>query len=240
MLYYDMSDEFWDTDEPGQVWDQEEPVIENTDNMAYVKLELNGLNYTALCNKADTIISKMTGNTAVPAPSPTLLNLTAFCQDLRDKVAASNTARAAAKAATAAMMAAQKALQDALTAEGRYVQTASNGVAEVILSCGMDVRTAGGTSVPGQTVGVVAKMTAYSGTVKLTWKRDVSAVSYVIDCAEMTGPTVGDWAQAALASKTKSNISELTPGRTYVFRVRCVGRDNSLGPWSVAVPVMAP
>lgn len=240
MLYYDESEENWDTDEPDQVWDQEAPVIEKTKKMAYVKLELNGLNYAALCDKADTVKTSMTGNTAVPSPSPTLIDLAALCQNLRDKVAAANEARAISKQATEAMMDADLALRAGLTAEARYVQTASGGVAEIILSCGMGVKNSSGTSTPGQVTNLVATMTKYSGTVSLTYKRPGGAVSYAIDCAEMTGTTVGEWAQVLLPSKTKATISGLTPGRTYVFRVRCVGRDNSLGPWSVPVPVMAP
>ena len=240
MLYYDESEEYWDTDEPDQVWDQEAPVIEKTKKMAYVKLELNGMNYTALCDKADTVKTSMTGNAAVPNPSPTLIDLAALCQNLRDKVAAANEARAISKQATEAMMDADLALRAGLTAEARYVQTASGGVAEIILSCGMDVRSSGTIIVPPPTVGLTAKMTSYSGVVKLSWKRSTGAVTYVIDCAEMTGTTVGEWSQVLLPSKTKAEISGLTPGRTYVFRVRCVGRDNSLGPWSVPVPVMAP
>ena len=75
-----------------------------------------------------------------------------------------------------------------------------------------------------------------AGEIDLIWDRVRGAVSYVIDCRELTATA---WTFAKNSTKSRATVTGLTPGKTYVFRVHAVGAAGD-GPFSDEATKMAP
>ena len=188
---------------------------------ARVKMDLARRNNDNLKSYVANNILQMDGNLNFPTPMPAaasfLTTFTTFDTALTTWVAA----KTALRDASTALEAGRAAMIEAMQTRGTYVQTASNGNANVIASSGLDLRN------PPSPVGqlpaptdLTAILNHTAGLVRLTWSPVSRARGYVLECS----PDVQPRAFTLLANTTKANAEkQLATGETYVFRVAASG-----------------
>ena len=201
--------------------------------MSKVKLGFNKLSVPNKIQQSRNIITKMTGNAALPAPNPTLATLTTAVDSLE---AAYEAASDGGKAKTAFMYTQEKALDALMVQLAAYVQQASAGNATIILSSGMDVAAGRTPSQDLPAPEAVAAITGQNeGEVLLKWKPVKGAASYIVQ-QSADGST--GWALAANSTKASSTVSGLVSGSKEWFRVAAIGAKGQ-GPWSAPAKGMA-
>ncbi|MFT5469561.1 MAG: hypothetical protein ACI8UO_004682 [Verrucomicrobiales bacterium] len=235
MALYD-SGETWDR---GARWDEvAPPSIKPKGNMAKVKLNLRAKSDAELKTFGEGHDESMTGNPNFPTPEPDGVGFATVLSDYSTKLAAKSVADATAKAATAAKDAARIEFEDALNVRGRYVDTASGGDLEKILSSGFESRA------PATPIGnlpapidFLATMGDMPGEIDLTWSRVTGASTYMVECRENLPEA--QWELIKPVTPSKATVPNLVSGTEYAFRVAGVGAAGQ-GPWSDISVKMAP
>ncbi len=205
-------------------------------NIAKVKLGLAKLKLDSKLQRTQTITTAMADNENFPAPNPPLEDLST----LRSNIIAKTNAIDAMKVALEFEMTERnlmvKGLDEALMQEAAYVQTASGGKAEIILSAGMEVADTpspvGPLPAPQD---LQAFTSAFKGRVDTKWEPVAGRSSYVVESA--VNPD-GPWSQIAVTTRANCTATGLTGGTKYWFRARAVGAAGA-GPWSEPVMKMA-
>jgi hypothetical protein len=200
--------------------------------MARIKLGLSKLGPDDLVAFANTIKTAMTGNANFTTPNPTLASVATLITTAQTKIAAYNTAKAAADTALSDRDASLVALRAAITQEGDYVQNITNGDATKIESAGMSVRDdATPIGTPTQVLNLVVTAGDNDGSLDASWDPVRGAASYEIQTS--VDPVSGtSWTFKQSATKSSSNVAGLTSGTKMWVRVRAVGSGNATGPWS--------
>ncbi len=224
-------------DTPGLLYDSgvlyDEPAQPQTrKKMAKVKLGLQSLNPDGTVSLANTIKTAMTANVATfAAPVPTMTALGTLITTASTKIAAYNTAKATAETALAERDAAVDALRAGLTQEGAYVDNVANGDAAKIELAGMAVRAAGAPITLTQVLELVLSEGDFEGTLDYVHRPVNGAKGYEVQTSvDPVTPT--SWAYKMGAGKSSGTISGLTSGARIWARIRAIGADNAVGPWS--------
>ena len=207
--------------------------------MKKVKLSLQQLTILDKVQKTQLVIKSMTGNANFPTPTPKLVDLGAAAQTLNDSFGAAEEARELSIKATAQMELDEEALDDLLTTEASYVETASGGDEIKILSAGMDVRSKPQpVGIPARVLNLAATEGAADGSIALTWKGVKGAKSYVV---RVTTDIMDNskWQVSTVVTKTAATISGLASGTKYWWQVAAVGAAGQ-GPWSDPAVKVAP
>ncbi|HTM64826.1 MAG TPA: fibronectin type III domain-containing protein [Flavipsychrobacter sp.] len=118
---------------------------------------------------------------------------------------------------------------------GIYVQMVSKGDDGIIDLAGMPVKSKGPRRY--DFLAVPTGLTAFvlrSGVIGLRWRRIHNAKSFVIEyCPDPI--TDGGWKPGMTNSGANGRVENLTPGKTYWFRVRAIGSDGLTSDWTVPV-----
>lgn len=188
--------------------------------MATVKMGVARLSATELVAKAQGIHDNVVGNANFPTPDPTVVVL----QTHIDALAAANAAVEAdgGKAAHTAKRAAMKQLRADLKKLAAYVQMASGGDADKILSSAFEVVQRGGPIGelnPPSNLG--ARVTNMSGRVSLRWEREDGADMHHVFMSTSNSPF--KWELIGATSKSRFNADSLQPGTFYWFAVTALG-----------------
>lgn len=199
--------------------------------MAQAKLDLSGTSIPDKIQIMRKIVASMTGNANFAAPTPALTDVTAAIDTLETAAQEAQQARNAAKAKTGVQNGADEALSTLANALAGYVDAASEGDEEKILSSGMGVRSKA--SKPRELEAPVmagSQVTQIAGELELRWTAVKGARTYLI---ERTSDALGaaGWSNGDSATRTKATVKNLTPGTRYSFRVAAVGPLGT-GPWS--------
>lgn len=173
----------------------------------------------------------MTGNANFPISSPTLPVMSAAATALET---AYNEARNRDKIKVAAMNARRKELLQLVLALASFVQQATEGDAEQILSSGFSIRAQGAPKpdTAGEVTNLRLSDGAASGSLVSKWDRASNAVNYVIETA--TTADFSDGKYYAITTRTQKVISPFTVGATIYVRVRGLGKENVGNPSLVA------
>ena len=149
-------------------------------------------------------------------------------------------ARALSKQRTAVLEEKEDAADALVSRLASFVDSASGGKEDIILSAGMDVRTPGLISnVPPDTpTNLTATMGDSDGEIDLSWNAMPNAQSYIVQMSP-NPPTDTSWTQAAVVAISRHTINNLTSGTKYWFRVAAVGAGGQSG-WSDPATKMAP
>jgi hypothetical protein len=205
--------------------------------MAQVKLSLDERDDDNILVFADTHVAAMVGNANFPTPAPTAVIFAAALALYRQKLLAFKDATMACREAAEAKDAARAAFDLQFTGRGNYLQEASGGVAEKILSAAVGVRDLptpiGALPAP---VDFMPTMGDEPGEIDTQWSPVHGKSSYALEWREQG--TTGPWSQR-LGTKSKQSVQGLTSGKTYVFRVAAVGAAGQ-SPWSLEAAKMAP
>lgn len=189
--------------------------------MAKPKLALSRLNVAEKIQLAKTIFQSMNNNANFPDPDPTLPELKGNFEELEKAVTAALEARKIAEEKTAKQVQSIKTLDTTLASLALYVEKASRGSKEKILSAGMQVSEGKKTPVViGQVLNLAAKEGAKTQEIALSWTAIKGAKSYIIECSEGDS---ANWQMKAVSTKSNAVVDNLKSGTQYWFRVCAVG-----------------
>ncbi len=201
-----------------------------------VKVGLTGLKPSDLVAKSIQVESSMNSNPLFATPTPTLADVTAAREELEIRITA---AAMGDRSAIALRKDQEKVLKTLLQKLASYVQIASNSESDILTS-GFDVRR------KGEAIGHLsrpaaldAKRTDAEGVVQLSWKPVNGSQHYIVEMTTsdpMTGSA--SWAHLAYTGKSNQEVTNLTPGTVYWFRVRALGSKGQ-SPFSDPAKVMA-
>jgi hypothetical protein len=201
--------------------------------MSKVKLGFTAMSVAKKIQVTRSIIAAMTGNTNFKTPSPTLAVITAAVNTLEK---AFEDAQDGGISKTSVMRTATIALSGLMTQLTAYVQVASGGDKDIILSSGMQVKASSSPSqILAAPINVIATTSTIEGEIILKWKRVPKAAVYVV---QQSADGTTNWIPAG--NCTKSTITEqgLVSGSKNWFRVAGVGPKGQ-GPWSAPARGMA-
>ena len=201
-----------------------------------VTMGLSGLKASDLVAKSIHIESKMEGNPLFATPTPTLAEVTAAREELEIRISA---AAMGDRSAIALRKDQELVLKTRLRKLANYVQIASNSESDV-LSSGYDVRKKSESITHlSRPTSLEAKRSDAEGVVDLSWKPVRGSQHYIVEMTT-TDPLMGNttWIHSAYTGKSNHEVSNLSPGTYYWFRVRALGSQGQ-SPFSDPSVVMA-
>ena len=195
--------------------------------MATVKMGFSRLTIPEQIERMRLIVTMMTGNANFPSPSPKLDVMAAAATTLET---AYNEARNRDKIKVAAMYARRKELLQLVLELAGYVQQATQGDGEKILSSGFFVRSQGAPkpNTAGEVTNLRLSDGPASGSLLSKWDAASNAVIYVIETA--TDADFKDAKYFAITTRTQKVISGFTVGSTIWVRVRGLGKEKPGNP----------
>jgi hypothetical protein len=205
--------------------------------MATVKVGVSGMNYAKLLQKAMLIHSKLTGNTNFPGPIPDLVTFFAAITALSNAITA---ASAFDRNLIIARNLRAKELRILIKQLAAYIQSASNGNADMILSSGFEIKKQRGPKTEmTQVQNLVAVATLSAGEIELSWNPVIAARVYELEYKDLgytgdgtTGTTPGtptpasgngEWKHLVSVTAARFLATGLISGHIYQFRVRALG-----------------
>jgi len=196
--------------------------------MAKVKLGFKDLSVPSQIERTRLIITSLTGNVNFVSPNPTLAALTLAVNALE---IAYNKSRGRDKNKMEVMRLRRKEMLDLVVQLAAYVQNASAGATEKIISSGFDV-VRQKTTPPQVTkvYNVRVRKGSKTGSVKINWNPVKAAKVYMVRA--LTETDVPDKLEIkAISSAARCEIEELTPGLRYYILIAAIG-SKSIGQWS--------
>lgn len=226
--------------EAAKALEEEEPSLEDLplppqSGGAQVKLQLFGRPDEDLAQMTKLHLHKMEGNPYFPSPMPSQSELNTlldtFVQDCRDTRNAMNHVRML----VAQKLRSRRRLEQALNRRGNYVQLASRGDAEAILSTSFAIRrkrqSVSELEAPTEVQAVPGETT---GSMILTWSKVKHAKLYRLEYGPVDGPLV----EIPLTGRRRKELTGLVVGRLHRFRIAAIGGATGQSPWSAVVERM--
>ena len=191
-----------------------------------VKPGLSRVTATALVEKGRNHVTMMTANPAFlapnPVPNPKLAEVAAVCDklDLANQAYAFNKGKVEKETRDLAY----EELKVVIRNLGNYVQLASEGEKELVLSAGFDVvrspKQAGIPTVPSD---VRAEATKVQGQIEVRWGASKGHRLYKLQQTEGDPTLETGWELIAETGKVRFVVNGLDRFKTYSFRVVAVG-----------------
>jgi fibronectin type III domain protein len=207
--------------------------------MAKVRLNLRNLSTLEIVDLGRRVVRALTGNTAFPSPHPPLATLTAGLDGLET----ANNDLEASRQETAKNLQIRDDKQVSIVAllrqSAAFVESVAGDDESVILSAGMDVRSAPSfqTQPAGAPGNLSGSQSDHEGEIDLHWDT-VKGASYEIQ-RSADPATATSWQHAAVSVKSSVTISGLVSGTRYWFRVAAVTSAGQSG-WSDPATKIAP
>jgi hypothetical protein len=209
--------------------------------MAEVELNLEDLTVPELIFAGTRLAEGLTKNDNFPDALPHAAEL----QELAQKLVAAQEEYRAQRHRLIQLNNTRDAIADdlkaALARGATYVQNASDGDAEKILSANLHFEHGFRLWPFGsldQVVDVLSTAGDEPGEIDVAWDPVRSAAGYEIELSRDVGP-YGPWEEAAATQKSKISLQNLTSRQRYWIRVRAVS-ENKTGEWSEPVSKTAP
>ncbi len=190
-----------------------------------MKTGLTGMTSTALVEKGRTIVTMMTGNPAFSTPAPTLSDVTQACDELdkANQQFEANHGRLDREKRDQEF----EVLKSLLIQLGGYVQQASEGDRDKILSSGFDVRReASPIGLLPAPQNVRAVTTAYPGRLVVRWSGVKGRSNYQL-WQTLDPKDPASWTLVTITSKNRHVIEDLTSDQVYYYRVTALGTAGS-------------
>lgn len=196
----------------------------------FVKLSLYNLSVSAILTYGRRIVSMMTGNPNFPTPEPPLADVTVSLDGLQ----VAEEAMPGGPEATDLRNVRLEEVKQKLNDLRNYVEFIAKGNSTIILSSGMEYRSANTpVGILPAPEPVTGKNGVAVGSVKLKWKRVPKNTGYRVEAT--TNPSEG-WPIVVEAEKASTTIYGLTPGTKYYFRIATLSHAGYEG-YSATIPV---
>lgn len=207
--------------------------------MAKVKLNLRGLSALEIVALGRRVAASLTNNPDFPNPQPPLATLTAAIDDLETAVGDLDRSKQETATKVSIKDDKQAAAVALLRQSAAFVEAVGGDNESLILSAGMEVRSAASPSQPPAAPGDLSTSEGdHEGEVDLHWNKIKGAKSYEIQRSP-DPPTATSWQHAAVSAKSSATISGLTSGTRYWFRVAAITSAGQSG-WSDPATKIAP
>jgi len=208
-----------------------DPLVPINDG-AKVKMELAAKNNNVLIPYIQNHIDMTTGNPLFASVQPVAVDFLAQFNLYQDAALAAINAEAAWKDANAYRDQMRAEMTEMMNKRAAYIQEASNGNKQAILSSGLGVKNppthVASLSAP---TNLRVDLNGEAGMMKIRWDGVLNAKTYVLQCSPDVTPRV--WVQ--LVSTTKTQVTKtLEVGVTYVFRAAANGTPGQSN-WSPEV-----
>jgi hypothetical protein len=205
--------------------------------MAKLKLGIAKLNSADLIFYCISIQNKMKSNAHLPNPTPSLTQIDAKCESLKEL---DIQGQSGDRTAIVGRNAAAEQLKKLLRTLSLYIALVADGNGVVILSSGYEISREPSPPAPlSKPAALLAKRSDREGQVKLKWVPVRNAVNCQIEITT-TEPTDSQakWESVGVTSKSKFVVEDLTPGTYYWFRIKAFGRRHE-SPYSKPALTMA-
>ncbi len=191
--------------------------------MSKVKIGFSNLTVPEQIERTRLIISNMTGNANYPAPAPSLIDLNTAVDALET---AYNESRGRDKTKIVIMNLRRKELAYLVSQEAAYVQQASGGDAEKILSSGFEIRKEPEpkSDTAGEVINLRLSDGTVSGKVRVDFDRARDAVLYVVMVSKDADPNKTE--PQGFTSRTYKEIGDFSAGSKICVQVMALGREN--------------
>lgn len=207
--------------------------------MAKVKLNLRGLSALEIIALGRKVVKALTGNPDFPNPQPPLATLSAGIDDLETAVGDLDKSKQETATKVSIKDDKQAAAVALLRQSAAFVEAVGGDKESLILSAGMEVRSAASPSQAPAAPGDLSTTEGdHEGEVDLHWNKIKGAKSYEIQRSP-DPPTSTSWQHAAVSAKSSATISGLTSGTRYWFRVAAITSAGQSG-WSDPATKIAP
>jgi hypothetical protein len=229
-MNYDDPQAFYDM--PGLFYDMAAgPVLNQKQTMAKPKLNLQNMTVLQKIQKANDIVTAMTGNANFTTPNPSLATVTTKA----DAAAAAFSAREQTKLLLdeqqTDLETAEDDLEAVLTALMGYAEAATLGDAAKLQSGGFEIKGAPAPIGPmPQVLNLTASANGAEGVVTLKWKAVKGAASYEVQ-ASPDPFTASSWVAKDPVTKAVCTLAGLPSSTRCWFRVRAVATAGP-GPYS--------
>lgn len=185
---------------------------------------------TELIDRADNVVTQMTGNINFVTPDPPLADLTTAKNNFSAaymQVYNGNLTYKPLKKST------RDTLIFLLTREAKYVEFTGQNVETKLASSGFEIYDTAISSAPASDVPVVkyAKDTGIVGKIKLQLKKVQHAVVYEIRHTQDENLATARWTHLVCQTRTQFEITDLTPGVENWFEARSISTKGPSG-WS--------
>ncbi len=199
--------------------------------MANIAANIQRLSVPERLLKGQDIITKSTNNPNVPGNTTALATFSAAQTAFNTTSAAVEANKQLAKQLMAARDAAEEAWVVAINGLAGVTESATEGVAEKILSAGFDVRGEPTPPAPvSQVKNVEVSFTGMPGHSNVKWKRETNSDAYVLQRSPEP-ITDSSWINVGTVTEAKYEGNGTIPGQKCWYRVAGVNRLGQ-GPWS--------
>lgn len=191
--------------------------------MAKVKIGFSGLSVPDQVERARLIVTKMTGNVSYTTPNPALADVTAAANALET---AYNQSRNRDKDKIMAKNMRREELLFIVNQLGAYVQEASGGHTENIISSGYSVR--GANTPHSDTAGAASNVRLSDGSNHGRIRVDFDAAENAVLYSIVAGIDVNAMVEQyrGITSKTHKEFGEFSPGSNVWVSIIPLGREN--------------
>ena len=218
---------------------EDPPVALPPTDGAKVKLGLDSRNNPNLAGLASTHIASMLGNPYYPTPLPSAADFDPVYEDFQAALNDWLLAQTALRDASTALEASRVQMVINLNARAAYVQSASNGNANAIVSSGFEVRAAptpvGELAAP---TNLMLMLNGTPGVAHLSWKSVVNSRGYNIQRSPAE-TMERNWQPYDTTTQARYKCTDLELGKVYAFRIAAIGGSTGQSDWSAEVVRMA-
>jgi hypothetical protein len=212
-----------------------DPVVPTSDG-AKVKMDLAGRPTSQRIMYIENHITQTTGNPNFLTPLPSAVDFLAQFTAYRNAALAADAAETLARDAIAMRDQVWAQMLTAMNMRAAYVQAASNGNRQVILSSGLGAqnpRTPTGVLPPP--LGLRVDLNGTVGKMILNWDAVSGARTYLVQRAIVVNGVTGPWEIIDAGLKPTLTLNGMTVGTLYAFRVAAMGGSSGMSDWSTVV-----
>ncbi len=212
-----------------------DPVVPTSDG-AKVKMDLSGRKTSDRVMYIENHITQMTGNANFLTPLPTAVDFLARFTAYRNAALAADSMETIWRDAVALRDQEWTQMLAAMNVRAAYVQAASNGNRQVIVSSGLGVKnppTPAGVLPPP--LGLRVDLNGTVGKMILTWDAVSGNGGYLLQRAIVVNGVTGPWELIEVGGKPTLTLNGMTVGVEYAFRVAAIGGSGGMSDWSTVV-----
>ncbi|MEQ1749805.1 MAG: fibronectin type III domain-containing protein [Prosthecobacter sp.] len=212
-----------------------DPVLPTSDG-AKVKMDLSTRKTNDRVIYIENHINQMLNNASFPTPLPSAVDFLAQFTAYRNSVLAADAAETVWKDSIAQRDEQWAGMLATMNMRGAYVQAASNGNRQVIISSGLGVKNPpspiGTLHAP---LGLRVDLNGTVGKMILNWSAVQGAKGYLLECAVVVNGVYGPWELIEAGGKPTLTLNGMIVGREYAFHVAAMGGDGGRSDWSATV-----
>ncbi|MEQ1747969.1 MAG: hypothetical protein ABL974_00995 [Prosthecobacter sp.] len=212
-----------------------DPVLPTSEG-AKVKMDLTTRKTNDRVIYIENHINQMFGNGSFTTPLPSTVDFLAQFTAYRNSVLAADAAETVWKDSIAQRDEQWTLMLATMNVRGAYVQAASNGNRQVIISSGLGVKNppspVGTLHAP---LGLRVDLNGTVGKMILNWNAVSGAKTYLVQSATIVDGVRSNWELIEVGGRPTLTLNGMIVGSEHVFRVAAAGGNGGMSDWSAEV-----